>query len=88
MIQIPMKLAVLLEGCTWEQITLGKSKAKTFHLKGHSENQYLKIQPVDALEPLQNEMERLEWLQGKLSVPKVLYYEKDRDYEYILLSEI
>lgn len=32
--------------------------------------------------------EKLEWLQGKLPVPEVLYYHKDDANEYLLLSEI
>jgi kanamycin kinase/aminoglycoside 3'-phosphotransferase-2 len=57
-------------------------------LKTNNHNQYLKIQSIDAIENLHDEKERLEWLQGKLPVPKVLHYEKDEENEYLLLSEI
>ncbi|MGM0877843.1 MAG: APH(3') family aminoglycoside O-phosphotransferase [Bacillota bacterium] len=84
---IPQSLARLTNGYSWEQITIGHSNAMTFLLKG-SYNQYLKIQPNNSVENLYHEKEKLEWLQGKLSVPEVLYYDKDEVNEYLLITEI
>lgn len=88
MIEVPKSLARLTNGFSWEQITLGHSDAMTFLLKGSAFNQYLKIQPNHSIENLIHEKERLEWLQGKLSVPEVLYYDKDEINEYLLMTEI
>lgn len=88
MIGIPQSLARLTNGYSWEQITIGHSDAMTFYLKGHTDNQYIKIQPNNSVENLYHEKEKLEWLQGKLSVPEVLYYDRDEVNEYLLISEI
>ncbi|OAS89466.1 APH(3') family aminoglycoside O-phosphotransferase [Metabacillus litoralis] len=88
MMHLPMTLTKLVNGYTWEQITIGLSESKTFLLKTNNHNQYLKIQSIKTIENLQDEKNRLEWLQGKLPVPKVLHYEKDEENEYLLLSEI
>lgn len=85
---IPQSLARLTNGYSWEQITIGHSDAMTFLLKGSTYNQYLKIQPNNSVENLYHEKEKLEWLQGKLSVPEVLYYDKDEANEYLLITEI
>ncbi|MCM3236181.1 aminoglycoside 3'-phosphotransferase [Heyndrickxia oleronia] len=86
--RLPKNLESLLKGCRWEEITIGCSESNTFRVKGEREYQYLKIQSVYAKEKLLNEKERLEWLQGKLPVPKVIYYEQDDINEYLLISEI
>ncbi|KKI94109.1 hypothetical protein WQ54_00795 [Bacillus sp. SA1-12] len=86
--KLPNKIAELVEGCTWERITIGQSESKTFVLQSDKTNQYLKIQSLAAIECLADEMERLKWLQGKLPVPAILCYEKDVENEYLLISEI
>ncbi|WP_342539396.1 phosphotransferase [Heyndrickxia sp. FSL K6-6286] len=86
--RLPKNLESLLKGCSWEEITIGCSESNTFRVKGDNYHQFLKIQSINAKEKLLNEKERLEWLQGKLPVPKVLYYEQDDINEYLLISEI
>ncbi|MDN4607685.1 APH(3') family aminoglycoside O-phosphotransferase [Sporosarcina highlanderae] len=88
MIEIPSSLAKLTNGFDWEQITIGHSEAMTFLLKGSLANQFLKVQPVHSVERLFDEKEKLDWLEGKLPVPRVLYYEKDEANEYLLMSEL
>ncbi|MGM0903473.1 MAG: APH(3') family aminoglycoside O-phosphotransferase [Bacillota bacterium] len=85
---VPPSLARLIDGYSWEQITIGHSEAMTYLLKGIADNQYLKIQPIHSIENLFDEKEKIEWLQGKLSVPDVLYYGKNEANEYLLVSEI
>jgi aminoglycoside phosphotransferase len=86
--EVPRSLARFTNGYSWKRITIGHSDAMTFLLKGSTNNQYLKIQPNNSLENLHHEKEKLEWLQGKLSVPEVLYYDKDEVNEYLLITEI
>ncbi|MFC0472225.1 APH(3') family aminoglycoside O-phosphotransferase [Halalkalibacter kiskunsagensis] len=86
--EVPQSLARLTNGYSWEQITIGHSDSMTFLLKGSTYNHYLKIQPNNSVENLYHEKEKIEWLQGKLSVPEVLYYDKDEVNEYLLVTEI
>lgn len=88
MIGIPLSLAKLTNGFDWEPITIGHSEAMTFLLKGSHEHRYLKVQPVHTVERLFDEKEKMKWLEGKLPVPRVLFYEKDEANEYLLMSEI
>jgi aminoglycoside phosphotransferase len=85
---VPYRLAKLINGYSWEQITIGCSEAMIFLLKGNSYNHYLKIQPNHSVESLRQEKDRLEWLEGKLPVPEVLYYEQDEVNEFLLISEV
>ncbi|MDW0117164.1 aminoglycoside 3'-phosphotransferase [Sporosarcina thermotolerans] len=88
MIEIPSSLAKLTNGFDWEPITIGHSQSMTFLLKGSYANQYLKVQSVHSVERLFDEKEKMKWLEGKLPVPRVLFYEMDEAYEYLLMSEI
>ncbi|MFS0690000.1 APH(3') family aminoglycoside O-phosphotransferase [Sporosarcina sp. 179-K 8C2 HS] len=88
MIEVPSSLAKLTNGFSWEPITIGHSEAKTFLLKSSHSNQYLKVQSRDSVERLFDEKEKLEWLEGKLPVPRVLFYGEDEANEYLLMSEI
>lgn len=88
MIEIPSSLAKLTNGFSWEPITIGHSEARTFLLRGARANHYVKVQSVHAVERLHAEKDRLEWLEGKLPVPRVLYYGEDGENEYLLLSEM
>lgn len=86
--KVPYNIAFLTDDHTWERITIGKSEAETYLLKGSNRNQYLKIQPITSTESLSIEREKLAWLQTKLPVPEVIHYEKDEVNEYLLLSEL
>ncbi|UOQ50135.1 aminoglycoside 3'-phosphotransferase [Gracilibacillus caseinilyticus] len=85
---MPDRLSKRTEGFSWEQMTIGRSEAKTFFLQGSTYNQYLKIQPVNAVENLSDEKDRLQWLRGKLPVPEVVYYDMDHQNEYLLMTEV
>ncbi|OCT16403.1 hypothetical protein A8709_02955 [Paenibacillus pectinilyticus] len=85
---LPENLSKMINGYTWRRNTIGHSESKTYLLIGSSCNLYLKIQSLAAVESLLNEKERLEWLQGKLPVPEVVYYGQDDSNEYLLITEI
>lgn len=85
---VPKKLERIITGYTWQQVTIGHSEASTFLLKKENHSLYLKTQAINAIEPLQIEQEKMEWLQGKLAVPEVLYYGEDDKKEYLLMTEI
>ena len=88
LIEIPSSLAKLTNGFSWEPITIGHSEAMTYLLKGSHRNQYLKVQTRNSVERLYGEKEKLEWLEGKLPVPQVLFYGEDDANEFLLMSEI
>ncbi len=69
---------------------VGMSGHYVYHLKNNddADNLYLKIAYINHPDSLQREKDVLEWLSGKIPVPKVRYYKKHNSYEYLLLSEI
>lgn len=85
---LPLSVEGKTAGYSWERISLGKSEANTFLLRGNENNLYLKVQPNKSFENLHNEKEKLEWLQGKLPVPAVVLYDKDEKNEYLLITEV
>ncbi|UOQ87200.1 APH(3') family aminoglycoside O-phosphotransferase [Gracilibacillus salinarum] len=85
---LPDRLSKKVEGFSWKQMTIGCSEAKTYFLQGPAYNQYLKIQPANAVENLSDEKDRLVWLQGKLAVPEVIDYDNDHQNKYLLMTEV
>ncbi len=81
---IPKELHHLLGAETWKTVTIGCSGTYIFRI-GEA---YLKINPVSAVDRLSTERERIEWLQGRLPVPRVLYYSADTVHEYLLVSAV
>jgi len=73
-----------------DQITLRwKNIARTYFIKAkNGRNKYLKIQPVNSVESLDRQVERLVWLQDKLPVPKVIDYGVIGNHEYLITMEI
>lgn len=89
LVNIPRGLHSLTRSDQWKQITIGQSESATFLLTGEcGQKRYLKVQSLQAFEKLRQEKEKLEWLQGKLRVPEILYFEQDEEKEYLLISEI
>lgn len=84
--RLPHKLKQMIGSAVLLQNTVGCSKALVFHLP--ELKAYLKTAPFRDVEPLAYEAEVLHWLQGKLPVPAVLYFEHHGDYEYLLMSEV
>lgn len=66
-----------------------ENAARTYFIQSqHGENKYIKIQRVGAAEPLDSQVKRLIWLQGRLPVPRVLDYGITGSYEYLVTAEI
>lgn len=87
---MPEQLKDIIKGSKWIKDTIGCSDAHIYYLKGISNgnNAYLKILLQNSLSTLLPEKRVIEWLQGKLPVPKILYYGIHKDIEYLLISEI
>jgi aminoglycoside phosphotransferase len=80
------KLENILSLYRHKQVFTGWSGAEVYYLSDLAA--YLKIAPVESLSNLRREKEVLEWLEGKLAVPKVLGFEENGIKHSILLSEI
>lgn len=86
---IPHKLEKLINDYELEPVTIGMSGASVFYLQAPGKpGLYLKFSPAGSGRDFRPAVERLHWLQGKLPVPEVLYFEQTEAGEYLLLSEI
>ena len=84
---LPSPIQTLISGKSYETDSMGKSGAGVFVF----EDFVLKI--LDAHDKQickQNDLsvQVMRWLQGKLPVPKVICYESDDDFQYLLMSRI
>ncbi len=86
---LPPLLAEFLSGYAFRQIHIGLSPSKVFRLDAANKNSlYLKTSPrVPGFSLLQEKL-KLEWLENRLPVPKVLRFAEDENTDYLLLSEI
>lgn len=84
--ELPKGLREITGGADFVQDRIGCSKALLYHLP--QLKSYLKIGPSILPEPLAYEAAVLDWLHGRLPVPEVLYYERQGDWEYLLISEV
>ena len=57
---LPAELSKILSGYSWNKITIGQSESTVYRMSGLRRNFYLKMQPLDAVEHLSSEKERLE----------------------------
>ncbi len=78
-----------LRGYTLVPVTHGRSGAEVFRLKSpDGETLYLKVAPPAGVAALLAEAERLEWLHGRVSVPKVLDRGTTGEGAYLLTSAL
>jgi aminoglycoside phosphotransferase len=82
----PRDLTDLLRIEKYEQVVRGYSGVEVYYLPNIEA--YLKVGAVAKNSDLRRERDVVEWLAGKLSVPKVLAFELAAGAESILLSEI
>lgn len=88
MLNVPASLAEAISGYRRRRNFAGMATWRVFRLeKENSDTLYLKIAARPHSE-LYNEKLRLEWLGGKLPVPKVRLFERDDKRDYLLISEI
>lgn len=86
---LPAELQTLVGAAQFEADQMGKSGTQVFRVAGaESLPCYLKVGTLHLIQHLNDEKERLLWLQGRLPVPQVLYYGEAHSKAYLLLSEI
>ena len=84
----PEKLSELTEGYTVSRYPWYETAAKIYRLESESDAIYLKIIEGQATRNLERESKILEWVDGRLPTPKLLYYGFDEGVEYQLTSEV
>jgi len=87
--QLPQALRAQVRGYRWEHISTGETAASVFRLAGGgAAPRFLKITPQEpAADPLA-EVRRMEWLGGRLPVPRVLAYAEHRGRTYTVMSAV
>ncbi|QYR22804.1 aminoglycoside 3'-phosphotransferase [Paenibacillus sp. sptzw28] len=89
MMQVPLNISERIGNAEWTVISIGCSAARTFRLCSCDGSvMYLKVMNKAGKFSLQPEYERLEWLQGKLSVPQILDFAVEDEKEFLLTSEV
>lgn len=87
---ISPKLKKLIAKYSFIKDTEGMSPAKVYKLVGENENLYLKMTDsryIGTTYDVEREKDMMLWLEGKLPVPKVLYFEQHEGWNNLLMSE-
>ncbi len=88
-VNLPKDLEKLLKGYDWEKVNIGWSNSEIYKLTSKNKSSFfLKINKYPRSLFFNHEFEMLKWLKDKISVPDVIYHNKNSDYEFLLLSEI
>lgn len=86
--RLPERFRTILRNTESRFVHAPYSGAYTFHFRSKDRACYLKILPTGHREPLAQYRDKLVWLKGRLPVPEALEYAADKEYEYLLMSEI
>jgi aminoglycoside phosphotransferase len=85
--RLPLALRQQLAGSTARPILIGESGTSVYRLQAERiPPRYLKIATEDAPRELHIERDKLAWLQGRLPVPQVLFFDEDTHAQYLLIS--
>lgn len=86
----PKQLLKIIDNLEYEKNSIGCTNTHVFFIRNFSEanNAYLKINPVTNFEKMEHEKEIIKWLEGKIPVPKIYYFDKNEKFEFMLMSEI
>ncbi|MEC0211363.1 aminoglycoside 3'-phosphotransferase [Paenibacillus ehimensis] len=73
-----------------KELKIGHSASKVFFIKDKRTDGgvYLKCNALTPAISLEAEKDRLVWLQGKLPVPQVVHYAKERSFEYLITAAL
>lgn len=88
-IKLPPSFDNFMTGYTWNEVTIGKSSAKTYCLqRRYQPTVFLKVDQKWPRRELLEEKKVLEWLLCKLPVATVLLFDEDDKNDYLLISVI
>jgi aminoglycoside phosphotransferase/GNAT superfamily N-acetyltransferase len=86
---MPPALGELVRNRRLQQVTLGCSGDWIYRLHGEdAPDLYLKVSSAQSVFRLQAEARRLEWLNGRLPVPELCYYDEVGEVEYLLMTAV
>lgn len=78
-----------LAAYTWHAVNLGRSRAGVYRLAAPMQpTLFLKHMEATQADELRDEAKRLDWLQGKLPVPEVVYYLDDATGVYLVTGAV
>ncbi len=86
--QLPPKLAHKLADYQWEQDSLGHSRQNVYRLQRGDEVLFLKTAVSHNAHHLQAEVERMNWLNGRLPVPIVRHFEVSETTAFLLMTAV
>ena len=88
--KLPKKIFDIIDPkYNWNPVDQGNSQSRIYFLKHQDKiNLYLKINQKNLITNLEDEYHRLNWLEGRIPVPKTIAYMKESGLEYLLLTEI
>jgi aminoglycoside 3'-phosphotransferase-2 len=87
--RLPSAIAALVKDGDFERIDIGCSRASVFRITGPGRpTLFLKSAPVGKCIGLLGEAERLRWLDGKLSVPRLISFSVENDREHLLMTGV
>lgn len=90
-LEISPQLEKLIDKYRCIKDTEGMSPAKVYKLVGENENLYLKMTDSKykgTTYDVKREKDMMLWLEGKLPVPEVLYFEQHEGWNNLLMSEV
>jgi aminoglycoside phosphotransferase len=85
---LPERLTELTEGYTVSRYPWYETAAKIYRLESESEAVYLKLIEGQPTRSLERESKILEWIDGRIPTPNLLYYTYENEIEYQLTSEV
>ena len=81
-IYVPSKMKYLINGKVFTEDTIGMSGSQILLF----EDTVLKIENTSS--SMQEQVQMMEWLKGKIPVPQVIAYEEEKGKSYLLMSKI
>lgn len=89
-VPLPACLSAILADYKWARDTVGESGGAVFRLQGkaHSSDLYLKLGKHDVADEITDEMARLLWLAGRISVPAVKHFVRTSSEAWLLMEAI
>lgn len=86
MIDLPHDLHRLIGAADWREIEVGHSGTTVYQIERAHDTLYLKVASGYQVCELDEEVDRLRWLRGRLSVPQVLYAGDADNRRYLLMT--
>lgn len=83
---LPNRIKKHVSGMRCEQNDIGCSQASVYRFFSATEAVYLKVEPKEG--ELETEYNKLQWLNGKLCVPRIIEWVSENSTDYLLMSDI